>query len=134
VKRKGGVARRSSERSVEQNCGSMNKNRLQRRQGWRSGQKTANSRLIKARKRKVGDRARKARWGDPRQEVSFARSSDEGVETRWSEGAIGAADCSRVKGDGQVRPAYAYLRNACFANAIDRAVSTRVLAPWQNHR
>jgi hypothetical protein len=40
----------------------MNKNRLLRRQGWRSGQKTANSILIKARKRKAGERAVKVRW------------------------------------------------------------------------
>jgi hypothetical protein len=104
----------------------MNKNRLLRRQGWRSGQKTANSILIKARKRKAGDRVVKVVWiiwgdlgaaraqvraeafvrrPDPRREVSSARSSDEGVETLWSEGANGAAACSRVKGDGQVTSA-----------------------------
>lgn len=104
----------------------MNKNRLLRRNGWKSGQKTAKTILIKARKRKVGDRARKgvwliwgdlgvaharagaedtARWPEPRREVSSARSSDEGVETLWSEGANGATACSRVKGDGQVLPA-----------------------------
>jgi hypothetical protein len=90
----------------------MNKNRLLRRPGWRSGQKTANSILIKAGKRKVGDRAGKVVgliWGDlvvacaqaraeaaargldPRREVSSARSSGEGVETLWSEGANGVA-------------------------------------------
>ena len=127
MKRKGTAARRVSERSVEQNRGSMNKNRLLRRDGRKSGQKTAKSVLIKARERKVGDRARKGVWliwggleGAPtrveagwavrpterRREVSSARSSDEGVETLWSEGANGAAACSRVKGDGQVLPAW----------------------------
>jgi hypothetical protein len=101
----------------------MNKNRLMRRHGRRSGRKTANSNLIKARQRKVGDRARKGVgliWGDlvgadtrvpaglavrpveRRREVSCAHSSKEGVETLWSEGANGATAGSRVKGDGQV--------------------------------
>jgi len=92
-----------------------------RREGRRSGQKTANSRPIKARQRKVGDRARKGVgliWGglgcagtrvraggtvrclEHDREVSCARSSDEGGETRRSEGANGAVLRNRVKGDG----------------------------------
>src|ERR1700685_68874 len=105
----------------------MNKNRLLRRNGRMSGQKTAKSILIKAQNRKVGDRARKGVWliwGDlggactrvqaewvarPTErfrEVSSARSSVEGVETLWSEGANGAIDGNRVKGDGRVLPAW----------------------------
>jgi hypothetical protein len=48
---------------------------------------------------------RAARPTERYREVSSAHSSIEGVETLWSEGANGAAACSRVKGDGQVRPA-----------------------------
>ena len=117
----------ASERSVDQNRGSMNKNRLLRRQGRKSGQKTAKSIPIKARQRKVGDRARNGgglTWGDlgvaPTQvgaeraarpadrvrEVSRAHSSDESGETRWSEGANGAILRNRVKGDGRVSPAW----------------------------
>ena len=103
----------------------MNKNRLLRRNGRMSGQKTAKSIPIKSQKRRAGDRARKGIWliwgdlGGARaqaraewaarpaehlREVSSARSSDEGVETLWSEGANGATACGRVKGEGRVLP------------------------------
>lgn len=126
MKRKGVTVRSTSERSVEQRRGSMNKNRLMRREGSTSGQKTAKCALIKTRQRKVGDRARKEVcliWGDLRgaaaraaagraerpserpREVSSARSSEEGRETGLSEGANGAAVKGRVNGAGLVSAA-----------------------------
>lgn len=111
-----------SGRSVEQNRGSMNKNRLLRRQGWTSGLMAAKSEPIKTRKRKVGDRARKGMWdiwgdlsgalaqagaeraarrADRCPEVSRGHSSDEGRETGWSEGPNGAPEWAQAR-SGQV--------------------------------
>ena len=100
----------------------MNKNRLIRRNGRTSEQWIAKSVLIKARKRKVGDRVGKEMgliWGDLRgaaakaaaegtarssdrlAEVSSGRSSDEGRETVLSEGPNGAPEWAQERG-GQV--------------------------------
>jgi len=108
--------------SAEQNHGSMNKNRLIRREERTSGQMAAKSIPIKARQRKDGDRVVKGVrliWGDlcgapaqagagpamrradRRTEVSKGRSSDEGRETGWSEGPNGAPEWAQARG-GQV--------------------------------
>jgi len=107
---------------VEQNHGSMNKNRLIRREERTSGQLAAKSTPIKARQRKDGDRVVKGVgliWGDlysaPARagagsagrradrciEVSRGRSSEEGRETGWSEGPNGAPEWAQARG-GQV--------------------------------
>jgi hypothetical protein len=109
----------SSEGSAEQRHGSMNKNRLIRREGRTSGQTTAKSLATKAPKRKGGERVPKDDgliWGGPRGagerspagcsargaehrgEVSRGRSSDEGRETGWSEGPNGAPEWARARG------------------------------------
>lgn len=111
-----------SEGSAEQNHGSMNKNRLIRREERTSGQITAKSTPIKARQRKDGDRVVKVVrliWGDlcgapvqtgagsamrrtdRRTEVSKGRSSEEGRETGWSEGPNGAPEWAQAR-SGQV--------------------------------
>ena len=98
----GRVREDASEGSMEQNHGSMNKNRLIRREERTSGQMAAKSTPTKARQRKDGDRVGKvvrliwgglsgapaqagagnaARQADRRTEVSTGRSSDEGRET-----------------------------------------------------
>jgi hypothetical protein len=100
----------------------MNKNRLIRRKERTSGQVTAKSIPIKARKRKDGDRVVKGVgliWGDlcgalaqawagfamrqadRRIEVSKGRSSDKGRETGWSEGPNGAPEWAQAR-SGQV--------------------------------
>ena len=105
--------------SAEQNHGSMNKNRLIKREERTSGQMAAKSTPIKARQRKDGDRVAKGVrliWGDlcraPVQtgagpamrradrctEVSKGRSSDEGRETGWSEGPNGAPEWAEARG------------------------------------
>jgi hypothetical protein len=107
---------------MDQKRGSMNKNRLRRREGWTSEQNIAKSMLIKARQRKVGDRAWKEVWliwgdlggamveimaegtersPDHPSEVSRGRSSEEGRETGLSEGPNGAPEWALTRG-GQV--------------------------------
>jgi hypothetical protein len=118
----GRVREDASEGSTEQNHGSMNKNRLIRREERTSGQTTAKSTPIKARQRKDGDRVVKgvvliwrdlvgalrpiragatARSSDRRPEVSTGRSSKEGRETGWSEGPNGAPEWAQAR-SGQV--------------------------------
>jgi len=118
----GRVREDASEGSTEQNHGSMNKNRLIRREERTSGQMTAKSTPIKARQRKDGDRVAKgvrliwrdlsgaraqaragttARPSDRRSEVSTGHSSEEGRETGWSEGLNGAPEWAQAR-SGQV--------------------------------
>jgi len=108
----------TSEGSAQQSHGSINKNRLIRREERTSGQTTAKSIPIKARQRKDGDRVAKGMgliWGDlcgaraqagagfamrqadRRTEVSKGRSSDEGRETGWSEGPNGAPEWAQAR-------------------------------------